>query len=335
MAPHYKVTYFDLNAVGEPIRVLLSYGRLEFEDIRVKFKDWPALKPKMPYGQIPILECDGKVAHQHIAICRYLAKKLKLTGKDDWEDLIIDATVDTVNDLRTKIIKSYYEPDPSLRKKLFKTVLEETIPYYIEKLEAQARANGGFLAVPTVGIRSIHIYCLNYKINHSEMPYGQLPILEYDGKVAHQHIAICRYLAKKLKLTGKDDWEDLTIDSAVDTVNDLRIKIAEFYYEHDPAQRKKLKKPLLEETIPYYIEKLEAQAKANGGYLAVPKLTWADVYLTSLIDYMNALLDQDIIAKSANLQAVKNKVWSIPNVKKWMDKRPQTFKMADYPPPPE
>lgn len=55
-----------------------------------------------------------------------------------------------------------------------------------------------------------------------EMPFGQMPILEYNGKMAHQSIAICRYLAKQLKLIGKDDWEDLEIDAAVDTINDLR-----------------------------------------------------------------------------------------------------------------
>lgn len=54
----------------------------------------------MPFGQVPILECDGKVAHQSIAIARYVAKLVKLTGKDEWEDLVIDSVVDTINDLR-------------------------------------------------------------------------------------------------------------------------------------------------------------------------------------------------------------------------------------------
>lgn len=49
-----------------------------------------------------------------------------------------------------------------------------------------------------------------------------MPILEYNGKVYHQSMAICRYLAKKVKLIGKDDEEDLEIDAAVDTVDDFR-----------------------------------------------------------------------------------------------------------------
>lgn len=54
----------------------------------------------MPFGQVPVLEIDGKKVHQSIAICRYLAKQVKLAGDNDWENLEIDAIVDTVNDLR-------------------------------------------------------------------------------------------------------------------------------------------------------------------------------------------------------------------------------------------
>lgn len=54
------------------------------------------------------------------------------------------------------------------------------------------------------------------------MPFGQLPILEYDGKLANQTLAIARYVAKQVNLVGKDDWEDLQIDATVDTIYDLR-----------------------------------------------------------------------------------------------------------------
>lgn len=55
------------------------------------------------------------------------------------------------------------------------------------------------------------------------MPFGQTPVLEVDGKRIHQSTAICRYLAKQFGLAGKDDWENLEIDAAVDTVHDLRM----------------------------------------------------------------------------------------------------------------
>lgn len=55
------------------------------------------------------------------------------------------------------------------------------------------------------------------------MPMGQMPVLEVDGKRVHQSMAITRYLAKQVGLNGKDAWEDLEIDTAVDTINDLRL----------------------------------------------------------------------------------------------------------------
>ena len=48
-------------------------------------------------------------------------------------------------------------------------------------------------------------------------------MLEHEGKQVGQSRAIARYLAKKVKLAGNDDWENLEIDAIVDTINDLRL----------------------------------------------------------------------------------------------------------------
>lgn len=55
----------------------------------------------MPFGQVPVLEVDGKKINQSFAICRYLAKQYNLAGKNDWEALEIDVTVDNIKDLLT------------------------------------------------------------------------------------------------------------------------------------------------------------------------------------------------------------------------------------------
>lgn len=41
----YKLTYFNLMGLGEPIRYLLHYGGINFEDVRVNFEEWPTVKP--------------------------------------------------------------------------------------------------------------------------------------------------------------------------------------------------------------------------------------------------------------------------------------------------
>eukprot|EP00529_Nitzschia_sp_RCC80_P039198 CAMPEP_0113493720 /NCGR_PEP_ID=MMETSP0014_2-20120614/28737_1 /TAXON_ID=2857 /ORGANISM="Nitzschia sp." /LENGTH=56 /DNA_ID=CAMNT_0000387591 /DNA_START=118 /DNA_END=285 /DNA_ORIENTATION=+ /assembly_acc=CAM_ASM_000159 len=47
-----KLTYFDIEGAGEPVRLALVMSGAEFEDDRIKFPDWGALKPKTPYGQL-------------------------------------------------------------------------------------------------------------------------------------------------------------------------------------------------------------------------------------------------------------------------------------------
>lgn len=80
--PSYKLSYFSVKALGEPIRFLLSYGGEDFQDVRFEKEDWLNLKPNYPFGQVPVLEVDGKVAHQSIAIARYLAKQVQ---NESWQ----------------------------------------------------------------------------------------------------------------------------------------------------------------------------------------------------------------------------------------------------------
>ena len=45
MPDTYKLTYFPVTALGEPIRFLLAYGDMKYDDYRFERADWPSLKP--------------------------------------------------------------------------------------------------------------------------------------------------------------------------------------------------------------------------------------------------------------------------------------------------
>ncbi|GJQ74227.1 hypothetical protein Trydic_g19134 [Trypoxylus dichotomus] len=136
-----------LKALGEPIRFLLKYGGIDFEDNRVEFDDWPKVKPTIFFGQLPIYEEDGKKVNQSIAISRYLGKKVNLVGNSDWENLEIDAVVDTINDLRLKLVKYSYEKDEKIKEEVKGPLFNEILPFYLEKLEKIAEASNGHLAI--------------------------------------------------------------------------------------------------------------------------------------------------------------------------------------------
>lgn len=55
-------------------RLAFALAGVDYEDVRIKGADWKDLKPKMPYGQLPILQVgeDGPMQTQSMAILRWV-----------------------------------------------------------------------------------------------------------------------------------------------------------------------------------------------------------------------------------------------------------------------
>lgn len=56
----------------------------------------------------------------------------------------------------------------------------------------------------------------------------------------------------------------------------LPTEIANVHYERNLKNQASKRKILNEETIPFYIRKLEELAMTNNGHLALNRTTWAD-----------------------------------------------------------
>ncbi|EEZ99492.1 Glutathione S-transferase S1-like Protein [Tribolium castaneum] len=147
MAPAYKLTYFDGRGLAETSRFIMKYGGIDFEDCRIKREDWPQIKSKYPFGQLPVLEHNGKTVNQSHSIARYLAKQVKLAGNDDWENLEIDAIVDTFNDLRLKIVAYFYEQDEEKKKTILENLNKDVFPQYLTRFEEIVKKNKGYFAL--------------------------------------------------------------------------------------------------------------------------------------------------------------------------------------------
>ncbi|XP_035715592.1 glutathione S-transferase [Folsomia candida] len=99
----YKLYYYDIRGAAEPIRMILSYGGVQFEDIRAPMFPLPPklpkeIKEKTTWGTIPLMEFEGKKLNQSLTISRYFAKKFHLAGSNDFEAGLCDEYVDTVID---------------------------------------------------------------------------------------------------------------------------------------------------------------------------------------------------------------------------------------------
>ncbi|XP_014364453.2 glutathione S-transferase 2 isoform X1 [Papilio machaon] len=142
-----KFYYFNIRALGESCRLLLTYTGEEFEDHRVGMEEWKELKPKTVFGQLPILEMDGKQYAQSNAICRYLGRKHGLAGDTIEEDLIIDQNVDFLNDIRIKAAAVHYENDETVKAKKHEDFAKNVYPAMLNKLDEIIKQNNGHLAL--------------------------------------------------------------------------------------------------------------------------------------------------------------------------------------------
>ncbi|KAG8270526.1 hypothetical protein J6590_084013 [Homalodisca vitripennis] len=157
------------------------------------------------------------------------------------------------------------------------------------------------------------------------MPFGKMPVLEVDGKQLSQSVAICRYLGNLAGLAGENLWENTQIDVMADTLTDVRLPISAFIWEPNEELRKAKKDTYIKETLPFYMEKLDAIVKENDGYLANKKLSWVDFLFATITEFVSYATDvPDATADYPNLHALKEKIFDLPQIKKWVEKRPST-----------
>ena len=102
----------------------------------------------------------------------------------------------------------------------------------------------------------------------------------------------------------------------------IHTEIGAVQYEADEEIQKKKRVTLDSETIPFYLEKLEAMAV--DGHFALGKLTWADLYFVGILDYLNYMAKKDLTENHPNLNKVKETVLALEGIKNWVAKRPQT-----------
>lgn len=105
-----RLTYFDIRGRAEPIRLLLEELEVPYEDRRVSIEEWPALKPTLPFGQLPIYEEGSRLVPQAQAILRHLARKHDRYGGDEDERIRCDVIAEAVADARTAFSRLLWDP---------------------------------------------------------------------------------------------------------------------------------------------------------------------------------------------------------------------------------
>mmetsp|Transcript_27937 Transcript_27937/g.49567 ORF Transcript_27937/g.49567 Transcript_27937/m.49567 type:complete len:226 (+) Transcript_27937:103-780(+) len=155
--PKLKLYYFDLKGKAEPIRLLCAYSGLELEDYKFSTRDeFLAMKEgtRLPFGQVPMLEVDGK--HnivQSSAIMRYLGKLAGLYPTDPIEAAKVDALMDQETDAFTGTTVLTYglrfgiDLTPDATEKSYGHINETVLPGHLRNIEkCLAASRSGWIA---------------------------------------------------------------------------------------------------------------------------------------------------------------------------------------------
>jgi len=141
-----KLYYFDIRGLAEPIRLCFAQAGVKFDDVRIKYEDWPSYKAKMPFGQCPVLEEDGRQLSQSMAILRYVGRKHGLEADDEWDRAVGDELSTSWLDMYTRSANAWAEPDKEMKKQKFGQVVEEFIKPRLRYFDDHfAKSKSGFL----------------------------------------------------------------------------------------------------------------------------------------------------------------------------------------------
>ena len=207
--PTYRLTYFDSPGRAEPIRIALTLAGVAFEDRRLAYPAFAAMKAQgeLPLGSVPVLEIDGVPYVQTGALLRYAAKlgTHGLYPSDPMQALVVDGVIDPLNDpVATALTPSLFERDPEKRLAMRRAFVEGVLGRALRYLEGLcARSEGPFLLGPNLSLGDLLLGTTVQQYQSGVLdgigpevlePFPRLRAL---GEAFAAHPAIAAYRAKR------------------------------------------------------------------------------------------------------------------------------------------
>lgn len=170
MTPQIKLTYFDIEGVAEAVRLAFLLSKTPYEDDRVAFSDWPALKPQTPFGQLPMLTITGGnddaaaggvvVRTQSKAMLRWVGHTFSKTLYPMEKLFDVEEAMGVVEDLNRAFTPSLYtamspeiyghpvgfaqtEEGKAWIKAMRETFVTELLPKCLNRIEGMIKAHDG------------------------------------------------------------------------------------------------------------------------------------------------------------------------------------------------
>lgn len=167
-----KLIYFDAPVSrGEECRIALHAAGIDFEDVRIKREDWPALKPSTPFGGLPVFEVEGHPPlAQSNAILVLIGRQHGLHPKDNFEAARHEAMMAYAEDLRGHVAPTMRINDEEEKKKAREALCASYLPTWGENVEKQIR-NAPFFGGPDLCVVDIKLFIVYRWLASGKLDY--------------------------------------------------------------------------------------------------------------------------------------------------------------------
>jgi len=185
----YRLTYFDFDGGrAEPVRIAFHAAGIEFEDVRLSFRQFGEMRSTTRFSSVPVLEIDDKVVTQTNAMCRYVGKMAGLYPQDDLQALYCDEAMEAVEDLLHRIVGTFGLEGEALRVAREKLV-DGWLSIFLRGLDAiLTRGGGEYFADHRLTMADLKVFVQTRSLTSGKLDYVPADLVQRiaPGLVLHQ-----------------------------------------------------------------------------------------------------------------------------------------------------
>jgi glutathione S-transferase len=189
-----KLTYFDFpGGRGEPARLALHIGGLEFEDYRFTFDRFEEVRKTTPLNQVPTLFVDDKQITQSNGINRFVSKLAGLYPEDNFQALLCDEILEAMEDVTNRLVSTFGMQGDELQKAR-ESYESGMLTQYLQWAEVKLGEQGGeFFIENRLTIADLKIFVWIRSLNSGNLDHISKTLVERVAPKLNQH---CQRIAK-------------------------------------------------------------------------------------------------------------------------------------------
>jgi glutathione S-transferase len=179
-----RLIYFDFaGSRGEECRIALHLAGIDFEDVRVKGEDWPAMKATTPFGAMPVLEIPGKppLAHSN-AILVFIGRQHGLHPADAFEAARHESLMCAVEELRHTLTPTLRISDPELKRQSREALATNELRTWGSQVERQL-GEGPFIGGATLQVADLKLYMVVRWLTAGTLDHVPTTVLDHCPKL--------------------------------------------------------------------------------------------------------------------------------------------------------